>query len=131
MEINPTYEDLLRKIDFQHKRGTMNRLVGNWCGAISIMIVLAIPSMLLLKQHYALDIQNTFDSLIIWSSLLSMVLTVINSIYKFRERSNLNFQIKALLEDGKRMYDGKIIGDNELVEFLRKVSQRELNEIRY
>ncbi len=131
MEINPTYEDLLKKINFQHRRGTTNRIVGDWFGAISIIVVLAIPSLLLLKQRYALDIQNTFDSVIIWSSLVSMVLSVTNSIYRFKERANLNFQIEALLEDGKRMYDGRIIGDNELVDFLSKVSQKELYQIRY
>jgi hypothetical protein len=131
MEINPMYEDLVKKINVHHRRGTMNRVVGDWFGAISIIIVVAIPSLLLLKQHFALDTQNTFDSVIIGSSLVSMVLSVINSIYRFKERSNLNFQIKTLLEDGKKMYDGKIIGDSELVDFLRKVAQKELYEIRY
>jgi hypothetical protein len=124
------YEELKKMMRHHTKYGTLNRIVGDWFNAISIIISVAIPALLLLKIYYSDAIQMRFDYYLVIISSIGLILVLVNNIYKFRQRSELNFQIlnscKELMRDYNTSDD---MSDSQLAKGITDIAKKEIIEI--
>jgi hypothetical protein len=105
------------------------RFLGDWLNAISIIFSITIPFLLLLGQSIDPSLKKTLDYVTLIISLIALILTVINNVYKFKTGSFFHLSCLIDWEDLKRRYESNLIDDTGLIQEMKSISERSRTEI--
>ncbi len=116
-------EEIEKKHRYHNYWYLINRIIGHYSKAFSIIISISVPVILLL------DTQATQTVIIL--SLIGMLLAIIPLIFRIDFHIYFDKEIVIYARDIIRKYDNKELNDKDLINALEKIDKLELEEVEH
>jgi hypothetical protein len=121
-------EELEMKMNHHSRWFIFNKLTRDYSKAISVIISLSIPTILLLLPYFNEELKKQLNQVFIIISLVGALLSIIPMIFRYDFQAKRNMDILVIAKNNIRLYDQKKINDDVLIKVLAEIDELEHEE---